>query len=264
MGSDRHYREERPQREVYVPEFTIDVHEVTNRQFAEFVRQTGYITTAEKIPLAVDNPGIPAQFLVAGSAVFVSPADGKAGHWTDWWQFVPGTSWKNPEGPGSDIAGRENHPVVHVSYLDAKAYAQWAGRSLPVEAQWERAAKALGDSLAANTWQGVFPLQNRSLDGFAGTAPVGCFAANDLGIHDMIGNVWEWVDDPYSEAGPAAQERVRTGSAAKAIKRVVKGGSYLCASNYCRRDRPQARQSQEENFGSAHIGFRTVSQLPVD
>lgn len=265
LGSNQHYREEAPQRQVDVAEFRIDIHEVTNRQFAEFVRQTNYVTSAEKPPAAADYPDIPVQDLVAGSALFVAPTDDGGGQWARWWQYVAGASWKHPEGPNSNLAGREDHPVVHVTYLDATAYAEWAGRSLPTEAQWERVAQAFSSVQKANTWQGVFPVQNRALDGFSGTAPVGCYPPNDLGVHDMIGNVWELVSDVYQVAG--SPQRGDGQNAAGATMRVIKGGSYLCAENFCRRDRPQSRQPQEEDFGAAHIGFRTVvnsAEQPVN
>ncbi len=270
MGSNHRYREEAPAQQKSVQGFWIDVHEVTNRQFAAFVQQTGYKTTAERTPSATDYPDIPADKLVAGSALFVAPVDfqpgQQQGHWTRWWQFVPGASWKNPQGPGSSIDGLEQHPVVHVSYLDAKSYAQWLGRSLPTEAQWELAAQQVvhsnedGRELTANTWQGFFPMQDKGLDGFAGTAPVGCYGADGNGLHDMIGNVWEWVSDIYYPGHAPAVPVVDT----PVPVRVIKGGSHLCASNYCRRDAPQSRQPQEEDFGVGHVGFRTIRMAGRD
>lgn len=268
VGSNTTYPEEAPATTVDVPGFWIDTYEVTNAQFAEFVRQTGYITTAEQQPDPAQYSDIPAELLKPGSAVFARPRATNFRHWTEWWRFAEGASWRTPHGPGSSIQGLEHHPVVHVSYLDAKAYATWRGRTLPTEAQWERAASvgAAGDGASrhANTWQGFFPLQNTALDGYQASAPVGCFRPNDAGLHDMIGNVWEWVSDEYvphhrlmrrdGSVDLTATGQRRTGI----VSRVVKGGSFLCASSYCQRDRAQGRQPQEEDFGAIHIGFRTV------
>lgn len=277
MGSNDRYREEAPAHSRQVDAFWIDTHEVTNRQFAVFVEKTGYVTSAEQTPLAANYPDIPVDKLLAGSALFVAPVDLQAGalegHWTQWWQYVPGVSWKHPGGPDTDLEGLAHHPVVHVSYLDAKAYADWLGRSLPTEAQWEWAAQGANmlsaadhePGYAANTWQGLFPLQDKALDGFAGTSPVGCYHADARGLHDMIGNVWEWVADVYQpdHRNAAAPAVVRaTTDALPVVARVIKGGSHLCAANYCRRDAPQSRQPQEEDFGAGHLGFRTVRNIP--
>ena len=245
IGADNTYPEEGPARTVKVSAFDIDSTEVTNAQFSEFVMATGYVTDAEK-----PQPG----FGIIGSAVFMTP---KANH-PNWWGFVEGADWRSPEGPGSSIAGRESDPVVQVSHNDAKAYAEWAVRRLPTEAEWEYAAKAGSETLyvwgtertpdnveQANTWQGAFPIENSEDDGYFDRAPVGCFAANDFGIYDMIGNVWEWTDTIYQQ------------SAGEPIY-AIKGGSFLCAENYCQRYRAAARQPQEAGLPTNHIGFRTV------
>ncbi len=280
VGTDQGYPEEAPATTVDVAGFWIDVHEVTNAQFAEFVKQTGYVTTAERTPDPKQYPNIPADLLKPGSAVFTRPATSNPQHWTDWWRFAEGASWHTPQGPGTNIDGLDSHPVIHISYLDASAYARWRGRSLPTEAQWERAAQgqpalnkheANKQARRANTWQGFFPLQNTTVDGFQGSAPVGCYPASEHGLHDLIGNVWEWVSDVYEDGHSAARlnqvpeaSQPSQHNVAGADVRVVKGGSFLCAANYCQRDRPQGRQPQEADFGSIHIGFRTVRNVPLE
>jgi formylglycine-generating enzyme required for sulfatase activity len=238
------YPEEEPTLKLHVDAFDILSHEVTNAEFASFVDATGYITDAER--------GIAEGITGAGSAVFSADA-GSSGKYP--WKLVAGATWRTPEGPDSNIAGREEHPVVHVSLADARAYAAWAGGRLPTEVEWEYAASLgipdpdkpasgaydSGGKPHANTWQGIFPLINTDEDGFSGTAPVGCFGADRIGAYDMIGNVWEWTDTPYG-----------TGT------HTIKGGSYLCADNFCRRYRPAARQPEENDFSSNHIGFRIV------
>src|SRR4051812_47526670 len=214
MGSDEFYPEEAPSRRAEVGGFWIDAHSVTVAEFARFVEATGYETVAERTPAADDYPGADPRLLVPGSLVFqrprgpVEPPDQRA-----WWAYVAGAQWRRPEGPGSDVDARASHPVTHVAYADAEAYAAWAGRSLPTEAEWEYAARggldgarfAWGDEMfpdgraMANTWQGEFPWQNLMIDGYEGTSPVGAFPANGYGLHDMIGNVWEWTSDPFSE-----------------------------------------------------------------
>lgn len=247
VGSNRAYPEERPERQVVMEAFDIDATEVTNAQFAKFVKDTNYVTSAEKVQAGFD---------VAGAAVFVPP---DVTH-PSWWRFVEGASWRHPEGPGSSIDGRGRDPVVQVSHADAAAYAAWASRALPSEAQWEYAARAGSDTHyvwgeertidgkeQANTWQGAFPVQNTNEDGYLRRSPVGCYPPNAFGLYDMIGNVWEWTDTVYreSEIEPLYS---------------LKGGSFLCAENYCRRYRPAAKQPQEAGFPTNHIGFRTVSK----
>jgi formylglycine-generating enzyme required for sulfatase activity len=247
MGADPRYPEEGPPRAVTLPGFWMDVHELTNGEFAAFVRVTGYRTVAERDPPA--PPGAPPDMRKPGSAVFSLPS----GDDPRWWRWVVGASWRHPEGPGSSVAGRDREPVVQIAYADALAYARWAGKTLPTEAQWEYAA--LGGKPpqpeplspdgepTANTYQGPFPRQDLALDGFRGRAPAGCFPPNGYGLYDMIGNVWEWTQD-------AAGGRSDTG--------VIKGGSFLCAANYCARYRPAARQFQERGLGTDHIGVRFI------
>lgn len=233
--------EGRPGRRVAVAAFRIDRHEVTNRQFAAFVAATGYRTAAER---------------EGGSALFVPPTGSvDLNNPASWWRYRKGADWGHPDGPGSSIAGREDWPVIHVDYEDAAAYARWVGAALPSEAQWERAARGNQasprepgswaytgeDHPIANSWQGVFPVRDTGKDGYVGLAPVGCFGANELGLHDMTGNVWEWTSEQRRGFG------------------LVKGGSYLCAMNYCANFRPAAFQAQELGLGTSHIGFRTIS-----
>ncbi|MGH8193746.1 MAG: SUMF1/EgtB/PvdO family nonheme iron enzyme [Woeseiaceae bacterium] len=258
MGSE-HYPEEGPVVEVAVVAFDIDRHEVTNAQFRRFVAETGYITSAER--------ATELGFEANGSAVF---ADAR-------WAFVPGADWRHPEGPDSTIEGRDFEPVVQVSFEDAGAYAGWAGRALPSERQWEYAARAgldgaeyaWGDTLTpggeyrANTWQGEFPASNTGGDGFEGRAPVGCFEANSYGLYDMIGNVWEWTADPYQATHVRDDTHEHAGSGFDPRQPgvpvgVIKGGSFLCAENFCRRYRPAARHPQDTQLGTNHLGFRTV------
>jgi len=247
LGADAFYPEEGPPREVTLDGFWISATEVTNAQFGKFVAETGYVTEAERDPPRL--PNAPPEMLVPGSAVFRAPSKDDP----NWWKWVVGAEWRAPSGPDSSILGKENDPVVQVTYRDAKAYADWAGMSLPSEAQWEYAARAGVDTLPepkdssgkplANYYQGVFPHRDTGDDGFLSRAPVGCFEANAFGLHDMIGNVWEWT---ASEPRPGAP--IRT----------IKGGSFLCAANYCARYRPAARQFQEIDLGTDHIGFRVV------
>jgi len=284
MGSERHQPEERFIHEVRVDGFWIDRHEVTNAQFRQFVDATGYRTLAERGLDPKTKPGMPKEALVPGSVVFIQPNDVKqGGRITQWWQYVPDANWRQPTGPGSSIAGKDNHPVVHIAHEDALAYARWRGRELPTEAQWEFAARGGGDGdddwssafdadgkPIANTWQGIFPVLNTKDDGYAGSAPVGCFKPNGYGLYDMIGNVWEWTADIYrpghrreSAVNPTGPDlvtlRVVTGLP---ISRVIKGGSFLCGSNFCARYRPAARQPQETDLSAAHLGFRTVLNRP--
>jgi formylglycine-generating enzyme required for sulfatase activity len=280
MGSERHQPEERFTHIARVDGFWIDRHEVTNAQFRQFVEATGYRTLAERGLDPKTHPGMDKELLVPGSVVFIRPTDVRGGgRITQWWQYVAGANWRAPAGPGSTIADKDNHPVVHIAYEDALAYARWRGHELPTETQWEFAARGGRDGEddwssafdsagkpIANTWQGVFPVLDTKEDGYAGTAPVGCFKVNGYGLYDMIGNVWEWTSDWYrpghpreaafNPAGPdLVAIRIAPGQAAH---RVIKGGSHLCASNYCARYRPAARQPQETDLSAAHLGFRTV------
>jgi formylglycine-generating enzyme len=284
MGSERHQPEERFIHVVRVDDFWIDRHEVTNAQFKQFVDATGYRTLAERGLDPKAHPNMASDLLTPGSVVFIEPTDLRhGGRITQWWQYVAGTTWRAPTGPGSSIAGKENHPVVHIAYEDALAYARWRGRDLPTEAQWEFAARggrdgeddwssafdAAGKPIA-NTWQGLFPVLNTEEDGYRGAAPVGCFKPNGYGLYDMIGNVWEWTSDWYrpghsreAAVNPAGPELISLRAMpGQPASRVIKGGSHLCAHNYCARYRPAARQPQEADLSAAHLGFRTVLNGP--
>jgi len=291
MGSDDHYPEEGPAHPVSVDGFWIDRHPVTNRRFAEFVAATGHVTAAEAAPRAEDYGDVDPAALAAGSLVFIAPSEaGDLRDWAAWWRYVPGADWRHPRGPGSTIAGCDDHPVVHVAYTDAAAYARWRGACLPTEAEWEFAARggldrapfAWGDELVpggrhlANTWQGRFPTENLALDGYEGTSPVTVFPPNGYGLFDMIGNVWEWTDDWYRPGHAPATGRAccmparnpRGGSESESLdtsvpgsafpRKVLKGGSHLCAPHYCERYRPAARQPQTVDTSSSHIGFRCI------
>jgi formylglycine-generating enzyme required for sulfatase activity len=284
------YPEERPVRTVPVEGFWMDRTEVTNAQFAAFVQATGYVTQAERPVDAAAHPELPPELRVPGAVVFTMPTDLRGGgDPRQWWRYVPGASWRHPGGPGTDLAGRDAFPVVAVTWDDARAYARWLGRELPTEAQWEWAARggASGDPppheqpVRANTWQGFFPLVDEARDGFAGLAPVGCFEPNGYGLHDMIGNAWELTGDPWTDShagrnvspdpapgtspgAPAGASTASSGGASPAApgRRVIKGGSFLCAPNYCMRYRAGARQPQEDDLATAHVGFRTVLRAP--
>ncbi len=290
MGSDHHYPEEAPAHRVSVDPFLIDRHPVTNRQFREFVRATGHVTFAQIPPDPKDYPGALPHMIYAGSLVFTPPAHPvDLRDWSQWWVFLKGADWRHPYGPKSNIGGLDSHPVVHVSFGDALAYAHWAGKELPSEAEWEFAARgglagaefAWGDEFTpggkhmANTWQGAFPRHNLALDGFARTSPVGAFPANGYGLCDMIGNVWEWTADWYSARHPAdllkaccIPQNPRGGPEAASHdprqpeisipRKVLKGGSHLCAPNYCRRYRPAARHAEPVDTSTSHVGFRCV------
>ncbi len=274
MGSDHHYPEEAPAHDVTVAGFWMDRCAVTNAQFARFVRATNHVTLAERSPDPQAYPDAPRERLVAGSSVFVAPR-----HRVDlrdpyaWWTWVPGASWKHPQGPGTSTRRLADHPVVHIAYEDAEAYARWAGKQLPTEAEWERAARgglegaayAWGDELTpegrhmANVWQGEFPVVNLELDGYAATAPVGAFPPNGYGLYEMTGNVWEWTSDLYRHHDEPAPSCCTAHRAPQDIaRRVMKGGSHLCAANYCQRYRPAARMAQPVDTSTSHLGFRCV------
>jgi formylglycine-generating enzyme len=283
MGADDFYPEERPVHETSVDGFWMDAHAVTVAEFRRFVTETGYITVAERPLDPQTYPDVSPELLVPGSLVFR-----KSRHAVDlrdvsnWWAYTPGASWHAPEGAGSRVAGRHRHPVTHVAYEDAAAYAAWAGKELPTEAQWERAARggldgatfAWGDQFApdgrmmANTWQGEFPWQNLRADGYEGTSPVGAFAPNGFGLYDMTGNVWEWTADFFAAHDPGRDAsvccaprnpRVAVPQTDEPIpRRVIKGGSHLCAPNYCLRYRPAARQGEAVDTSTSHIGFRCI------
>jgi formylglycine-generating enzyme len=280
MGSADFYPEERPVREAAVESFWIDECPVTNEQFRDFVTDTGYSTLAERPVAEEDYPDADPLLLTPGSLVFHQPPGPvNMRDPRNWWGYTPGADWQHPEGAGSDLAGRDDHPVVHVAYQDAQAYATWAGKALPAEAEWEYAARgglagrayAWGDELApggrrmANTWNGEFPWRRLGGD-HDRTSPVRSFPANGYGLYDMVGNVWEWTADRY--AVPAISERPRRsccsgalppgGVPPSSIFHVVKGGSFLCAPNYCRRYRPAARQPQSLDTSTCHMGFRCV------
>lgn len=276
MGASDFYPEEGVLENVTVEAFDIDQHEVTNAQFAAFVTATNYVTVAERKPNPKDYPDVPPALLVAGSAVFFSPEKLVSQDVNQWWRFVPDANWRQPAGPGSNVDDTPDHPVVHIAYADAKAYADWKGRALPTEAQWEYAAKSglaesiqswsraimSGDTARANTWQGQFPLQNTAKDGFVGTAPVGSFVPNRYGVHDLIGNVWEWTSDWYYPTRDGRPDRTQGYDPMQPDipVKAIKGGSYLCSPGYCARFRPSARMAQDTNFSASHIGFRTVSK----
>jgi formylglycine-generating enzyme required for sulfatase activity len=291
MGSDRFYPEEGPVVEVTVGSFEIGRCAVTNREFAAFVDATGYVTTAERALDPADFPGADLASLEPGSLVF-TPTEGPVDlrDWPQWWRWVPGASWRYPRGPGSSLDGRDDHPVLQVSFEDASAYADWAGLRLPTEAEWELAARGgldgatytwgeePNDGTRANTWQGRFPYRNTGAGaiGWVGTAPVGSFPPNGFGLYDMAGNVWEWTSDTWTDGhgrlaaaeepahacscgcSPSGGERARGGGRAAAgeTRLVLKGGSHLCAPEYCLRYRPAARSPQTPDSSTTHIGFR--------
>lgn len=281
MGSDEFYPEEGPVHEREVGAFELDAHPVTNEAFAAFVDETGYVTIAERPMDQADYPGVDPEDLVPGAMVFTptaGPVDLR--DWRQWWRWEPGAHWRHPFGPRSGIDDRMRHPVVHIAFEDASAFARWAGKRLPTEAEWEWAARGgrtgrryawgdepqSGDRLMADTWQGSFPYRNTGAAGWVGTAPVGTFPANDYGLFDMIGNVWEWTVDLWSHrhvlpdaVGVEPGERANLLSAepgSRIPRRVLKGGSHLCAPEYCLRYRPAARSAQAEDTAMTHIGFR--------
>jgi formylglycine-generating enzyme len=278
MGDGRFYPEEAPVRDVSVDGFWIDAHPVTVAEFRRFVKATGYVTSAEVPPTAADYPDADPDLLVPGSLVF-RKTDGPVDlrDYSNWWAWTPGADWRHPEGPETNVGGRERHPVTHVAHADATAYAAWVGKALPTEAEWEYAARGgldgaiftWGDDPApkgrmmANFWQGEFPWQNLLLDRFEGTSPVETFPPNGYGLYDMAGNVWEWTDDfflqPQAAGRPACCAPQKPQSPEERFpRRVIKGGSHLCAANYCLRYRPAARQGEAIDTSTAHIGFRCV------
>jgi formylglycine-generating enzyme required for sulfatase activity len=290
MGSDSHYPEEAPAHRVSVDGFWMDHTPVTNRQFREFVSQTGHVTFAEKAPDPKDYPGALPEMLYAGSLVFVPRRQRvDLGDWSQWWTYMKGADWRHPEGPTTGIRGLDDHPVVHVAYTDALAYARWSGKDLPTEAEWEFAARggldgaefAWGDELTpggkrmANIWRGEFPREPLGRRRVPRTSAVGSFPANGYGLSDMIGNVWEWTGDwfapkhePDAPKACCIPENPRGGPEAasydpcqpniKIPRKVLKGGSHLCAPNYCRRYRPAARHAQPVDTSTSHVGFRCV------
>lgn len=291
MGSADFYPEERPVHRVRVDGFWMDDYPVTVAEFRRFVQATGYVTVAERPLDPADYPEADPALLVPGALVFqrtAGPVDLR--DYRNWWTYVPGASWRRPDGPGSDNRGRAGHPVTQVAYEDTASYAAWAGKELPTEAEWEYAARggldgavyAWGDEFApagqmmANTWQGNFPWQNLLTDGYDGTSPVGSFPANGYGLCDMTGNVWEWTRDDFTPrhrvaeaaGGCCAPRSPRVSVAASSgvgaepgshlPRKVIKGGSHLCAPTYCLRYRPAARQGEEIDTATCHLGFRCV------
>jgi formylglycine-generating enzyme len=277
MGSTSFYPEEAPIHTAVVDGFAIERHPVTNAQFAEFVSDSGYVTVAEQELDPVLYPGVAPGDLVPGALVFRSaagPVDLR--DWRQWWEWARGANWRHPFGPDSDLTGKADHPVVQVAYADAQAYAGWAGRRLPTEAEWEYAASAgstttypwgdevtPGGRLMANTWQGKFPYRNDGALGWFGTSPVGAFPPSDLGLVDMIGNVWEWTTTVYTahhRPGAAQQSHPCCGPAVDPmVNQTLKGGSHLCAPEYCHRYRAAARSPQSQDSATTHIGFRCVA-----
>jgi formylglycine-generating enzyme len=289
MGSDRHYPEEAPTRQVEVGSFRMERTQVTNRQFSSFVDDTGYLTVAERPMDPAQFPGAPQENLAPGSLVFTmtsGPVDLR--HLSQWWTWTPGASWRHPFGPTSSTSGLEEHPVVHIALEDADAYARWAGRELPSEAEWERAARGglegtvyvwgdepeRPDERLANYWHGDFPW--RAEPGYGGTAPVGTYPSNGYGLFDMAGNVWEWTSDwyaathapsPHACCVPDGQARTTAAESLdpaqpqfRVPRKVIKGGSFACADSYCMRYRPAARRPQMVDTGMSHIGFRCVQR----
>ena len=276
--------------------FWIDRTPVTNRQFKDFVNTTGHVTTAQIVPDPSDYPGALPHMIYAGSLVFVPPSrvvDMR--DWSQWWTFMKDANWRRPYGPKTNIKDLDDHPVFHESYADALAYALWAGKDLPTEAEWEFAARgglegeefAWGNTLnpggrhMANTWQGTFPIQNSADDGFERTSPVTSFPPNGYGIYDMIGNVWEWTTDWWSakhgadtkkacctpvnpRGGPESASLDPNQPSIRIPRKVLKGGSHLCAPNYCRRYRPAARHAEAVDTSTSHVGFRCVSRRPAN
>jgi len=296
MGSDKFYPEEKPVRRVTVDGFYIDKYAVTNEDYQKFVDETGYMTVAERPLNPRDYPGAKPELLVPGALVFQKskgPVD--LNSYFNWWAWVTGANWKNPLGPQSNLKERERHPVVHIAYEDAEAYAKWCGKELPTEAEWEFAARGglegknftWGDDDVqftkpmANTWQGRFPYENLLIDKYEGTSPVGSFEPNGYGLYDMAGNTWEWTSDWYVKNVDESANKVKSCCTTnvnprvvspeksydecqpdiKIPRKVIKGGSHLCAPNYCLRYRPAARQPQMIDTGMNHLGFRCIVRV---
>lgn len=290
MGSEDFYPEERPVHRVEVDGFWMDTALVTNADFRRFVKETDYVTFCERPLDPADYPDADPDLIVPGSLVFQKPPGRvNLNDLTNWWAYVPGANWQQPEGPGSNLNGRDRHPVVHIANEDAAAYLAWAGKTLPTEAEWEFAARGgldgkrfvWGDDFApknrmmANTWQGEFPWQNLQTDGYEGTSPVGSFPPNGYGLFDMAGNVWEWTCDFFTPRHPdevakaccvpknpritSPDQSYRLNQPGATIpNKVIKGGSHLCAPNYCLRYRPAARQGESLDTSTCHIGFRGI------
>ncbi|MGA9658632.1 MAG: formylglycine-generating enzyme family protein [Asticcacaulis sp.] len=289
MGCEDFYPDEKPLRRATVGDFWMDETPVTNAQFAQFVEATGYVTFAELPPNPADYPGMPPEMVKPGSAVFVGtpgPVDLTGG--PIWWDYVFGADWRHPRGPDSSYLDVLDHPVVHIVHADAAAYAKWAGKSLPSEAEWEYASRGgtttpyvwgeeleLDGQQMAKTFQGVFPYQNDAPEGLKFTAPVRSYPANAYGLYDMIGNVWEWTEDWYT-GNPGAnapsccgvpkykavsrEESLDPRSATPIPRMVLKGGSHLCAPNHCQRYRPAARWAQFIDTSTSHLGFRCIAR----
>lgn len=288
MGSDNHYPEEAPAHRVSVPGFWMDQYAVTNREFSRFVDETSYVTLAERPANPDDYPGAKPELLAPSSVMFRKPAQRvDLRNRYNWWTYVRGANWRHPRGPASTIKGLVDHPVVHIAYEDVEAYARWAGKDVPSEAEWEFAARGGLDGaeyvwgsdftpdgqFMANTWQGEFPVQNKLEDGYEWTAPVGSFPSNGYGLYEMAGNVWEWTADWFQDhsridspcctmdnprGGKREESYGSEETAARIPRKVMKGGSYLCAPNYCRRYRPAARMAQPVDTSTCHLGFRCI------
>jgi formylglycine-generating enzyme len=293
MGSNDFYPEEAPARRIAVDGFWMDDHQVTVAEFRRFVKATGHVTVAERAPDPAEFPDADPDLLVPGSLVFhmtAGPVDLRDAR--NWWSYVPGASWRHPGGPEGTLNGRDRHPVTHVALEDAEAYARWAGKELPTEAEWEFAARGglegavfvWGDEFApkgrmmANTWQGEFPWQNLKTDRYEGTSPVKSFPPNGYGLFDMAGNVWEWTSDYFTTAESGETDRpccvprnprmtspeaslVADQPGSNIPRKVIKGGSHLCAPNYCLRYRPAARQSETVDTSTGHLGFRCIVRV---
>jgi formylglycine-generating enzyme len=283
IGNDHFYPEERPVREATVGDLWLDAHPVTNADFARFVDATSYVTVAEIAPDPADFPGADPELLVPGSQVFAqTPGPVHLGDWTQWWRWQPGAQWRAPRGPDSSWQEIADHPVVHVGWEDATAYARWVGKDLATEEEWEHAARgglagrdyAWGDELSpggavlANTFRGPFPWRSDDPDGFDRTSPVGSYPPNGYGLHDMIGNVWEWTRTPWTPSHAGQADPRPTASASPCCgggsplqetdRMVTKGGSHLCSPDYCQRYRPAARQGHGVRDTTSHLGFRCV------